>query len=94
MRPKKGEGLASSQGIVVDKSLGGAPCGFRLDVNNGLSSKGMHGRDVCWLRAACRYPPDAWTHVVAVFDVNGVRKLYINGKLAGELKRQVKVVIE
>ena len=94
VRPKKGVGLASSQGIVMDKSRGGAPAGFRLDVNNGLSSKGMHGRDVCWLRASYRYPPDAWTHVVAVFDVNGVRKLYINGKLAGELKRRVQVVIE
>lgn len=94
VRPKKGQGLASSQGIVIDKSRGGAPAGFRLDVNNGLSSKGMHGRDVCWLRASCRYPPDAWTHVVAVFDVNGVRKLYINGRLAAELKRRVQVIVK
>jgi len=93
VRPKKGRGLASSEGIIIDRSRGGAPCGFRFDVNSGLSSKGMHGRDVAWLRAGYRYPTDSWTHVAAVYDVNGMRKLYVNGKLVGELKRRVQIIV-
>jgi len=93
VRPKKGRGLASSEGIIIDRSRGGAPCGFRLDANSGLSSKGMHGRDAAWVRAGVRYPTDSWTHAAAVYDVNGVRKLYINGKLVGELKRRVQIIV-
>ena len=93
VRPKKGRGLASSEGIIIDRSRGGAPCGFRFDVNSGLSSKGMHGHDVAWLRAGVRYPTDSWAHVAAVYDVNGMRKLYVNGKLVGELKRRVQIIV-
>jgi len=94
IRPKKTEGFVASQGVILDKSLGGAPAGFRLNANNGLSSKGMHGHEVAWLRAGYKYPPDSWTHVAAVYDANGVRKLFANGKLIGELKHRAQVVID
>ena len=94
VRPKKVEGLGGSHGIIMDKSRGGAPAGFRLDINNGISAKGMYGREVAWLRASYRYPADTWTHIAAVYDANGVRKVYIAGKLRAELKRGVLVVIK
>ncbi|NQT19222.1 MAG: hypothetical protein HQ592_05920 [Planctomycetes bacterium] len=44
-----------------------------------------------WLDVGAKCPPDAWTHVAGVYDVNGVRKAYVNGKLVGD--RQMGVII-
>ena len=84
IRPKEGMG----NGVVLDKSWTGSTGGFRLCAGTrGISIKGIFG----WLEAGIKCPPDAWTHIVAVCDVNGVRKAYVNGKLVGD--RQMGVII-
>jgi len=94
VRPKTTQGLSGSAGIIMDKSRGGAPGGFRLDIHNGISAKGMYGSEVAWPRASYKYPADSWTHIAAVYDANSMRKVYIAGKLRAELKRGVLVVIK
>ncbi|HUW32100.1 MAG TPA: LamG-like jellyroll fold domain-containing protein, partial [Planctomycetota bacterium] len=42
--------------------------------------------DTRWLNAPFAFSADTWTHVAAVFDVNGHWLLYANGKLIGEKK--------
>lgn len=43
--------------------------------------------------AGYEYPKDDWTHVVVVYNVNGVRKAYANGKLLREHKPRPQVVL-
>ncbi len=46
------------------------------------------------LRSAYAFPKDTWTHVAAVFDVNGHLLLYADGKLIGETKLNVLIIEE
>ncbi len=75
-------------GAIMDKSVGGAVWGFRMDIDGGLRIKGMHG----WFHTGFQYPQDKWTHVVGVYELSGVRRLYINGKLKAERKPYVLIV--
>jgi hypothetical protein len=75
-------------GAIMDKSVGGAVWGFRMDIDGGLRIKGMHG----WFHTGFQYPKDKWTHVVGVYELSGVRRLYINGKLKAERKPYVLMV--
>jgi len=46
------------------------------------------------LDSAYAFPKDTWTHVAAVFDVNGHWMLYAGGKLVGEKKMNVLIIFE
>jgi len=89
IRPRKPEGALGLDGSIMEKAVGGAPIGFKFRLVGGLGTHAMHG----WLETRYDFPEDSWTHVVAVFDVNGVRKHFINGKLVGEHKPHVRTII-
>jgi len=87
IRPREGD---KPTGVLFDKAVGGAPIGFLVTVNGGLSSFAMHG----WLEKYLKYPQGVWSHVAVVFDVRGARRHYLNGKLVAEHKPKVKIVIK
>jgi len=60
---------------------------------NGLVTDALRVRSNA-LEGAYKFPKDTWTHVAAVFDVNGHWMLYANGKLVGEKKLDVLVIHE
>ena len=66
--------------------------GFVLWVNpHGLLTDALRVGDNA-LAGAYEFPKDRWTHVAAVFDVNGHWMLYANGKLVGEKKLDVLII--
>ncbi|MDP6353835.1 MAG: PA14 domain-containing protein [Planctomycetota bacterium] len=81
-----------SQGVIFDKHLGGTVRGHRLDLNGGVRAQGMFGHG--WLEAGHLWATDFWSHLVAVYDVNGVRKIYVDGKLIRERKKGVQIVVQ
>ena len=83
--------VQTSQGVVFDKHLGGTVRGYRLDLGGGVKAQGMFGHG--WLEAGHRWATDFWSHLVAVYDVNGVRKIYVDGKLIRERKKGVQIII-
>jgi hypothetical protein len=69
--------------------------GFMFSVNqHGLLTDALRVHGSMYLEGAYEFPKDTWTHVAAVFDVNGHWLLYANGKLVGEKKLDVLIIYE
>jgi len=60
--------------------------GFVFNAESGRLGCDALRTDTGWLDAPFSFSADTWTHVAAVFDVNGRWLLYANGKLVGETK--------
>jgi len=77
-------------GKLINKAWSGAIRGFSLLLDGGPRSMGMHG----WLVASYNFPAEEWTHLACVYNVNGVRKLYVDGRLLAEMKPRPIVIRE
>ena len=85
--------IRNASGMLVCKQLAWM-CGFTFSVSpESLGSDALR-INVSNLECAYDFPKDTWTHVAAVFDVNGHWMLYANGKLVGEKKLDVLIISE
>ncbi len=85
--------IRNANGMLVNKQVAWM-WGFTFSVSpEGLASDALR-INASNLECAYKFPRDAWTHVAAVFDVNGHWMLYANGKLVGEKKLNVLIIFE
>jgi len=85
--------IRNANGMIVCKQMVWM-WGFMFSVNpHGLLTDALRVHSNA-LECAYEFPKDTWTHVAAVFDVNGHWMLYANGKLVGEKKLNVLIIYE
>ena len=85
--------IRNASGMLVCKQLAWM-CGFMFSVHpQGLATDALRV-NLSSLECAYDFPKDTWTHVAAVFDVNGHWMLYADGKLVGEKKLNVLIIYE
>ena len=85
--------IRNANGMLVCKQVAWM-WGFVFWVNpHGLATDALRVH-VSPLECAYDFPKDTWTHVAAVFDVNGHWMLYAGGKLVGEKKLDVLIIYE
>jgi hypothetical protein len=78
IKPAPGE-----TGRILDKCTAGKPDGFTFDTYPGLSLRWIVGKHTM-IQPNC-LKPGAWQHVAATVDAGlGVRRIYVDGKLAKE----------